>query len=1742
MVSGLDSPWSQEISDLSSITIDGDSYTIGGIDLGNSSSSSSSGSSIPNPYSVAITGAVTISGDVYTYGGDFNVSLKPRAGARERDGITIGPDGGVTISTSSLGAAAGAGAADAMATYGAITLSSESQAVDVPLDLWFPLTKRTISIGSATGPATSVIGGALSISSEAILEPWQKSFHVSKLLFPAFNYSNVARGFESFFGIIGDGVVDGGLFLGESLVDNFASALQDVILPVSVKTSTANDAINIANSIIKAQGGNNALSITSSAKAALDLKDMTINGANLIQALTPNWVPNLASTFGFSTAKSQVLITGSSLSAAGNVTISSDSSNQLDSEAKVEKYVLMTDGVGGPGFAPSADKPGEAIAVGKTTTKAEVTLDASSSITAAGTVSMTTNAKPDTHVKAETKTYRDGHVTTGVAIALDDTKSQLNINGSITQGGGGAQAQPKRNVDASSTAAPTEALALPPNGSSLSAPPTSNDTAEPPLDAVPVAHGQAFAVGDRVSFQQLGSPADLIASVDADGQVTVESATGEVLATGGGGQFSVAPGQLLGWTDGTILEYRGGASRSLGVNEIDLSSPDWQPVSVARPGANYVVTAINGDGSSPADGSARLTLADAAPLQLDSRGTTGHQHAIYQIQTVPIVATGSGVDLDNDELILGGEPSQWPAAGQLVQYYVLNQGGDNDNSATIGGLSPGGDYFVIPRGAGRIALAVSPQEALAGVAVDLTSTGSGPEHLLRFEQGQTPTLAVTLEPLASGDPVASMATQAQQDLIVFSGGGAEGDTLTITLLNQARHSDTQFVTETLTANDLIDPSGLRDRFLAAINATPGLTQGEGAEIGSVAYLTAVASGSSGILLTATTPGVGFGAQVTARDSNSDPLTTPPAILSEPAANGQAINGLNWQLTPASGAAVPLHGQMVQWSSGLLQQANGTLVGADAFLTARSLTASSQLIGADGAPLTATQQVSLDNGSIVYWEQDTPSGGFSGGYWRYLGDSGAFDATSLASSLEQASQWLPGAGPMLEVFNPEQATTSFRLLSSDAAPWQLPGAILNPLSWAPVLLTVDAPWMSFDPSSSVNATNDTLYLPGLNASTGDVVSYYVDPKAFDDTNSQILVAVDPTTAVVGTNHWSDVSIDPILQDAAPVVNGAPLVSARYFSGYSSLLQPGASTSTGTINQLVQGQTIYLRPSADSSAVEVFTDAAAQNPLVFTNTSRTGADNLLLNVPSTQRQNTPVHGLHNGDQLQLISLGHDHYQLTTGGVDQARALPQQVLPRQINPQTTLAGQSASSTPASSTQATANSTQGLASPTQGVTSPPAAVGLNLEATIDGRNRAYVLSRSERLPTPYGQQDWMKGPKEYWKGLVSSRTNLMTGMLGSNLVSKVLKDKATKPNQNTNATFGFVGAVTINKANQKSTISIGNTANISANGDINLNNTIFELYNSAAIAEMMLESAKLSAAVSIVDNGIDNQATNSINGSIQTLGSVNPTAAVVEPSATWFPIVSLGSAYSQPTPTDGHKKGIRATETSFKTLAAVLAEGTALWKNLQDDLFPQLLNSYSNIRNRGHLTELAKVQATTPVEGQTDRYGNQLLNTIWQSKDTGDIFEGDGSVPGKDQNKAKLKANPVWKKDANGNPESKNGDAAYAIEKLKLATQVKKFKDPEVYANLGDAYRKFADGGNAVLSYQAALGLDPNYARALYRTGKVYQTQGVSQEPIYLKYYEDALAKDPIYAPVFENYYKYYYESNVSRSAEYLENWLPE
>ncbi|HMO61581.1 MAG TPA: tetratricopeptide repeat protein [Ferruginibacter sp.] len=124
--------------------------------------------------------------------------------------------------------------------------------------------------------------------------------------------------------------------------------------------------------------------------------------------------------------------------------------------------------------------------------------------------------------------------------------------------------------------------------------------------------------------------------------------------------------------------------------------------------------------------------------------------------------------------------------------------------------------------------------------------------------------------------------------------------------------------------------------------------------------------------------------------------------------------------------------------------------------------------------------------------------------------------------------------------------------------------------------------------------------------------------------------------------------------------------------------------------------------------------------------------------------------------------------------------------------------------------------------------------------------------------------------------------------------------------------------------------------------------------------------------------------------------------------------------------------------------------------------------------------------------------------------------------------------------NVAAKAGDVQYAIEKLKMATTIKKMNDPDVYVNLGDAYKKIGEGGPAQSAYENALALNPNYARASYRIGKIYQTQGPQQREITMRYYNEAIAKDATYAPVYENLYQYLYTTDVGQSAEYLEKFL--
>ena len=123
--------------------------------------------------------------------------------------------------------------------------------------------------------------------------------------------------------------------------------------------------------------------------------------------------------------------------------------------------------------------------------------------------------------------------------------------------------------------------------------------------------------------------------------------------------------------------------------------------------------------------------------------------------------------------------------------------------------------------------------------------------------------------------------------------------------------------------------------------------------------------------------------------------------------------------------------------------------------------------------------------------------------------------------------------------------------------------------------------------------------------------------------------------------------------------------------------------------------------------------------------------------------------------------------------------------------------------------------------------------------------------------------------------------------------------------------------------------------------------------------------------------------------------------------------------------------------------------------------------------------------------------------------------------------------------NVDAKAGDSTYAIDKLNQAA-VKDKKNVQVQIELGDAYRKMIDGANATTAYQNALSLDPKNARAAFMIGRIYETQGFGQEPIYMKYYNQALALDPNFAPVYYWLYNYYYHRDVNKSRDYLNKYI--
>jgi tetratricopeptide (TPR) repeat protein len=124
-----------------------------------------------------------------------------------------------------------------------------------------------------------------------------------------------------------------------------------------------------------------------------------------------------------------------------------------------------------------------------------------------------------------------------------------------------------------------------------------------------------------------------------------------------------------------------------------------------------------------------------------------------------------------------------------------------------------------------------------------------------------------------------------------------------------------------------------------------------------------------------------------------------------------------------------------------------------------------------------------------------------------------------------------------------------------------------------------------------------------------------------------------------------------------------------------------------------------------------------------------------------------------------------------------------------------------------------------------------------------------------------------------------------------------------------------------------------------------------------------------------------------------------------------------------------------------------------------------------------------------------------------------------------------------AYANIDAKAGDPNYAIQKLTIATQIKRFNDPQTYVLMGDAYRRLLDGGNAVLNYNKALGLNPKLAEAEMKIGIIYLTQ--NNREFFLPAFESAVTMDPAYAPAYEQLFLYWYLRDVNKAAVYLDKY---
>ncbi|HMP91577.1 MAG TPA: tetratricopeptide repeat protein [Phnomibacter sp.] len=253
------------------------------------------------------------------------------------------------------------------------------------------------------------------------------------------------------------------------------------------------------------------------------------------------------------------------------------------------------------------------------------------------------------------------------------------------------------------------------------------------------------------------------------------------------------------------------------------------------------------------------------------------------------------------------------------------------------------------------------------------------------------------------------------------------------------------------------------------------------------------------------------------------------------------------------------------------------------------------------------------------------------------------------------------------------------------------------------------------------------------------------------------------------------------------------------------------------------------------------------------------------------------------------------------------------------------------------------------------------------------------------------------------------------------------------------------------------------------------------------------------------------------------------------------------------------------------VLSLATGLFAQSKDEAFKDLMDGRWQKAQQAYEALVAKNAAdetaqywlgqTFLVQGQKAKAREQYAKALEATKQNPLIMVGMGHVEllegkaadAKSRFEAAIAATANRKNKKHGDPAILNaivranadgpsnvGDVDYAVAKATACEEIEGGPTPDMFTNLGIAYLKKGGefGGQAKRAFEKALDINPNYAPALFRIGRIFKSQ--RNDELMLQYYQKAITANSAFGPAYLEMYDYYSKRDVNRAGELIDEYI--